>query len=130
MSVLVVEREGDDQVVAFFQMHMDGGEVRVDAGNTRRTAIDVAESGEELHTVLLAQQGELVDFAHVEFDVQRGDGENVGKVRLFRGFYAQLGSQGLKELRKLVEFVAGLIQTYRCAIILGFILRVRSDRIN
>lgn len=54
MSVFVVEREGDDQVVAFFQMHMDGGEVRVDAGNTRRTAIDVAESGEELHAVLLA----------------------------------------------------------------------------
>ena len=54
MSVFVVERERDDQVVAFFQMHMDGGEVRVDAGNTRRTAIDVAESGEELHTVLLA----------------------------------------------------------------------------
>lgn len=99
MSVLVVEREGDDQVVAFFQMHMDGGEVRVDAGNTRRTAIDVAESGEELHAVLLAQQGELVHFAHVKFDVQRGDGENVGKVRLLGGFYAQLGSQGLKELR-------------------------------
>lgn len=99
MSVFVVEREGDDQIVAFLQMHMDGGEVRVDAGNTRRTAIDVAESGEELHTVLLAQQGELVDFAQVEFDVQRGDGENVRKVRLFRGFYAQLGSQGLKELR-------------------------------
>ena len=54
MSVLVVEREGDDQIVAFLQMHMDGGEVRVDAGNTRRTAIDVAESGEELHAVLLA----------------------------------------------------------------------------
>lgn len=54
MSEFVVEREGDDQIVALLQMQMDGGEVRADAGDTRRTAIDAAQSGEELHTVLLA----------------------------------------------------------------------------
>ena len=73
MSGLVVEREGDVQVVAFFQMHVDVGGVCVDAGNTRRTAIDVAERGEELHTILLAEQGELVDVADVDLDVQGGN---------------------------------------------------------